>query len=54
MEQAFSHIPKRRVLIWVLATLAAAMLSGVVFAMWVTNGPQILMALGNSALAWCF
>lgn len=46
--------PKRHALIWALAILAAAVLSGFVFAMWVENGPQIMMALGNSALAWCF
>lgn len=54
MEQVISNTPKRRALIWALAILAAAVLSGLVFAMWVENGPQIMMALGNSALAWCF
>ena len=54
METAINHHPKRRALIWALAILGAAVLSGVVFAMWVSNGPQIFMALGNAALSWCF
>jgi hypothetical protein len=54
MEHVISNSPKRRALIWALAILCAAVLFGLVFAMWVQNGPQILMALGSSALAWCF
>lgn len=54
MEQVISNTPKRRALIWALAILTAAVLSGIVFAMWVSNGPQIFMTMANSALAWCF
>ncbi len=42
---------------WVVGALAALLLcavTGAVFAAWVNNGPQILLSLGSSALAWCF
>jgi hypothetical protein len=45
---------RNRVLYGSLAITVFAIASGVVFAAWIDNGPQILMALSMSALAWCF
>jgi len=33
--------------------IAAAVLSGLVFAAWQANGPALLNALAASGLAWC-
>jgi hypothetical protein len=40
----------------VVAALAAgfSIVGGVAFAAWLDKGDNILMALGSSALAWCF
>lgn len=46
--------PRPRMAIIAAAILLFAITSGAVFAAWVDNGPQILMTLGSSALAWCF
>jgi hypothetical protein len=47
-------INKSRWLIAAIATTLLCALTGIIFAAWVHNGPQILMSLGTSALAWCF
>lgn len=44
----------KQILLTAFAVLAAFAVSGVIFAAWVNNGPQILLSLGSSALAWCF
>jgi hypothetical protein len=54
MTQVQGPFPKRRWLIGLSATLALAVLTGIVFAAWVEQGPQILISLGSSALSWCF
>jgi hypothetical protein len=45
---------KNMVLLGAIVVILACGVSGVVFAAWVNNGPQILLSLGSSALAWCF
>ena len=45
---------KMRWLIITTAALFLCVLTGAVFAAWVNNGPEILLSLGSSALAWCF
>ncbi|MGL4487933.1 MAG: hypothetical protein ACRCU5_00625 [Rhizobiaceae bacterium] len=45
---------KRR---WLIAMSIALLIGagfGLAFAGWVENGPQILLSLGASAMAWCF
>lgn len=36
-----------------LGLIAAAMLTGLAFAAWTSNGPALLNALAASGLAWC-
>ncbi|WP_171904820.1 hypothetical protein [Hoeflea olei] len=36
-----------------LGLVAAAVLTGLVFAAWQSNGPALLYALAASGLAWC-
>ncbi|WP_340161448.1 hypothetical protein [uncultured Hoeflea sp.] len=36
-----------------LGLIAAAMLTGLVFAAWQANGPALLDALAASGLSWC-
>ncbi|WP_007198355.1 hypothetical protein [Hoeflea phototrophica] len=36
-----------------LALAAAAVLTGLVFAAWTSNGPALFHALAASGLAWC-
>jgi hypothetical protein len=45
---------KSKLLVAGLAVLFLCAIAGAVFAAWVNNGPQILLSLGSSALAWCF
>ncbi len=45
---------KRKWLMMALMLIMLGLATGVVFAAWVNNGPQILLSLGASALAWCF
>ncbi len=54
MTQSAQPSARPRLAIIAVAILLFAIASGAVFAMWIDNGPQILMTLGSSALAWCF
>jgi hypothetical protein len=52
LEPSTAH--KRKWLTLAVFALALSIATGVVFAAWVNNGPEILLSLGASALAWCF
>ena len=54
MSQSVQPVTRPRLAIIAATILLFAIASGAVFAAWVDNGPQILMTLGSSALAWCF
>ena len=54
MTESVQPVTRPRLAIIASAVLLFAIASGAVFAAWVDNGPQILMTLGSSALAWCF
>ncbi len=54
MSQSAQPVARPRLAVIAVGILLFAIASGAVFAMWVSNGPQILMTLGSSALAWCF
>lgn len=44
----------RRATLAVLSVAALAAGSGVVFAMWAQQGPEIFLAVVENGLAWCF
>ncbi|MDP2119513.1 MAG: hypothetical protein Q8K28_06375 [Hoeflea sp.] len=47
------HAGLRKQLPLALGLIAAAMLTGLVFAAWLANGPALLYALAANGLAWC-
>jgi len=47
------HTGLRKQVPLALGLIAAAMLTGLVFAAWLANGPALLYALAANGLAWC-
>jgi len=47
------HSTLRRQAPLALGLIAAAMLTGLVFAAWQANGPALLYGLAANGLAWC-
>ena len=50
--QSRPSLPKQAFL-FALGLVAAAVLTGLVFAAWQTNGPALLYGLAANGLAWC-
>ena len=46
--------PKSSLPLAVAATLLVVAMIGAAFAGWLEQGPQLLLTLGQNALAWCF